>query len=182
MVAEAPTLDTDRLVSRAMTRADVPAVAALANDAEVATRTASIPYPYSVKDAASWFERHRAAGQDGSGLVFALERRSDSEFLGALGLIIGSEDEPVEIGYWLGRPHWNRGCMTEAIRRIIAFAFKEFGFPAVRAAAFPDTAASICVQEKVGTGLVGREVQPAPARGGDREVEVREISREAWGA
>ena len=179
MVAAAPTLDTDRLVLRAMTRADIPAIAALAGDAEVATRTANIPFPYSVKDAVAWFEKRRVSGPDRTELVFVLERRRDHAFLGVLGLVIRSRYEPAEIGYWLGKAYWNQGYMTEAVRRVLGFAFDEFDFAAVRAAAFPDNAASIRVQEKLGMRLVGREVHPAPARGGDREVEVREIVRPA---
>jgi 8-oxo-dGTP diphosphatase len=84
------------------------------------------------------------------------------------------------MGYWLGRPFWNQGYMTEAIRRLLDHAFTELGVTVIRAAAYPDNPASMRVQEKVGMTFVGREMEPAPARGGDKEVFVREITRAQW--
>lgn len=174
-----PILETRRLILRPMQRSDVSAIVALAGDEAVATKTASIPYPLTIREAEGWLDRHLRSG-GGRELVFAIEHKEDQTFLGAIGLMIPRAREPAPMGYWLGRPFWNRGYMTEAIRRLLHHAFDELDVTAVRAAAYPDNPASMRVQEKVGMTFVGREMEPAPARGGDKEVLVREITRAQW--
>ena len=54
------------------------------------------------------------------------------------------------IGYWLGRPHWNQGYATEALRRLLAFGFEMFSLREISAYTMPDNAASLRVQAKAG--------------------------------
>lgn len=171
-----PVLAGDRLTLRPLTEVDLPALAALANDKELAKRTARIPHPYSIEDAQVFFEMQR----QGRERVFAIERKADGAFLGMIGLMPQDGGAPPSMGFWLGRPHWNQGYMTEAIGVVLDYAFGELVVVAVRAEAFLDNPASKRVQEKAGMTYIGRDVQAALARGGDREVEVREIGRGAW--
>ncbi len=170
-----PTLETARLVLRPLVRGDLPAVAELASDESVATRTARMPYPFRLKDAEAWFAELEGEERE---IVFAIERRSDGVFLGAIGIVLADDGHRSEVGFWLGRPYWNRGYMTEALDRVLAHAFDGLGLAAVLAGAFPDNGASLRVQAKVGMRAAGRQVRPAPARGGDREVVVYVIRRE----
>jgi 8-oxo-dGTP diphosphatase len=181
-MAEVLILDCDRIALRPLRRSDAPSIAALAGDKSVATRTASIPYPYTLEDAQAWVDQRLESDIHDHEIVLVLERRTDGALLGAAGLILRDGGDPPSVGFWLGRPFWNQGYMTEAVRRLLDYAFDELGADAVWAEAFPDNAASIRVQEKLGMTYVGRAVQAAPARGGDREVEVREIRRESWRA
>ena len=71
--------------------------------------------------------------------------------------------------------------MTEAVRRVIAYAFTRRSVPAVRACTFLGNAASARVQEKVGMRPIGNEPRHAPARGCcRRESDVHELRREDW--
>lgn len=172
-------LETERLILRPFRRSDVAAIVALAGDEAVATKTASIPYPLTIRETEIWLDRHlRSSGEEE--VVFAIEHKRDRVLLGAIGLLVTETREPAPMGYWLGRPYWNQGYMTEAIRRLLDYAFLELNVTAIRAAAYPDNPASMRVQEKAGMTFVGREMEPAPARGGNREVLVREITRAAW--
>ena len=174
-----PTLETERLILRPMRRSDVSAIVNLAGDEAVATKTASIPYPLTYREAEDWLNRHLGWGGDKE-VVFAIEHKENRVFLGAIGILITGTRGPAPMGYWLGRPFWNKGYMTEAIHRLIDHAFADLGVTAIRAAAYPDNPASMRVQEKAGMTFVGREMEPAPARGGNREVLVREITRAEW--
>ena len=180
--APPPVLECARLVLRPLTRADVPAVVELAGDEAVATRTSRIPFPLAVEDAESWIADAEGGDALDDEIVFAIERREDRRLIGAIGLVLGQEDDPPSVGFWLGRPFWNQGFVTEAVRRLLEFAFDELGVAAIQAEAFPDNAASIRVQKKAGLEYVGREMQPAPARGGEREVVIHAIRRENWRA
>jgi RimJ/RimL family protein N-acetyltransferase len=167
-------------VLRPLAEADLAPLVVLANDPEVAEKTARMPYPYTLADARAWF----ATLQDPKTLayewVFAIVRADDDAFFGAIGLVFAAHEPEAEIGYWLGRPYWNQGYMTEAVERMLRYAFETLGLERVRGGAFPNNPASLRVQQNCGMSLVGREMQPAPARGGDREVVVLAVRREDW--
>lgn len=154
-------------------------VLAFAGDRDVAEQTARIPHPLTQASVESWIEA--AIGDASKETVFAIERKQDGSFLGVVGLVLGSEEDTAELGCWLGKPYWNNGYMTEAVLRVLGYAFTQRSLPAVRACAYLGNAASVRVQEKVGMRLIGRERRAAPARGDAlREAEIRELRREDW--
>ena len=60
-----------------------------------------------------------------------------------------SGDGP-NLGYWLGRPYWGRGYITEAARGLLGRVFDAGLGDVVYSGAFADNAASLRVQEKLG--------------------------------
>src|SRR6476661_7870423 len=61
----------------------------------------------------------------------------------------------AEVGYWIGREHWGRGIMVEAVRATTQYAFAELGLVRVFATPFVTTTRSIRVLEKAGYVLEG---------------------------
>ncbi|MEX2449246.1 MAG: GNAT family protein [Rhodospirillales bacterium] len=177
---DTPVLVTRRLTLRPAADTDVPEMVRLAGGERVATRTANIPYPYSLEAGEAWFAARRESRADGYELLFAIERRADAALLGAVGLIVDSANNEAEVGYWLGVPYWRQGYMSEALDEVLRFAFEDLGLASVTGGAFPDNAASIGLQKKLGMTEAGRAIHPAPARGGPREVMVLGITRAAW--
>lgn len=59
--------------------------------------------------------------------VFAIELKSTSEVIGCIGLVPEGDEHyaPLprerEVGYWVGRPHWGRGIVPEALVGLIAY-------------------------------------------------------------
>jgi RimJ/RimL family protein N-acetyltransferase len=47
--------------------------------------------------------------------------------LGAIGTRPRDEPGRADVGYWLGRPYWGQGIMTEALTRLLAFGFTTLG-------------------------------------------------------
>jgi 8-oxo-dGTP diphosphatase len=162
-----PRLATERLRLRPVSDADVAVIAELADDPEVAGRTGSIPYPLSEDEAQAWFRSH--LGEEGETL-FAIERTEDGAFLGVIGLGVAPGARRGSVGFWLARPHWGRGYMTEAVAAVLAHAFAAMGLDAVEAEVFNDNAASLRVLEKAGFRWVGVAERDFPARGGRRKV------------
>lgn len=171
------TVETERLRLRPLRLADLSAVLTLAGEREVAEQTARIPYPLTPAAAEAWL----CAAAAGEEIVFAIERKEDGAFIGAVGLVgAGKGNATAELGYWIGRSYWSRGYATEAVRQLLAYAFEGSGMPAIRACTFRENRASARVQEKVGMRLVGCTMHCAPARGCAREAEIRELRREDW--
>ena len=102
---------------------DVPAVALYANDSAIAANLRNVfPYPYTRKDAEA-FIGGCMAGEEARQLCRAI--CVDGHAAGSIG-IFRREDvycKQAEIGYWLARPYWGKGIMSEAVRRMCEEAF-----------------------------------------------------------
>ena len=169
--------ETERLILSPLVRADLGELAALAGDRAVAERTTAIPHPYHPEDAERWFAaRVERAGE----IVFAIRRRADGLMLGCVGLVPPEDDAPMQLGYFLGQLYWGQGYMTEAAGAVVDHVFATLGEPILQSGAFPDNRASLRVLEKLGMTVTGRALRPAPARGGDREVVLTDITAEDW--
>src|SRR6478752_754971 len=87
-------LETERLVLRKPTLADVKALASLANDRRVVQNTSRLPHPYLASDAENFVKMVAEQQRD---TTFLITR--DREALGVAGLGL-DEKNPPEIGYW----------------------------------------------------------------------------------
>src|ERR1700761_4934768 len=96
-------LETERLTLRRPTRADVKAIARLANDRRIAENTRRLPHPY-LQDHAVDFVRNCSA--DSNELVFLIEKNFVP--VGMTSINWNEPDSP-ELGYWLGFEHWGQG-------------------------------------------------------------------------
>lgn len=145
-----PVLETERLRLRPFTAADAAAVRRLAGAPEVAATTLGVPHPYPEGAAEPWIAGHATAAAEGRTFVWAVVRRTDGELLGAVTCGLAPAHARAELSYWLGVPHWNRGFMTEAVRRLVAFGFAELGLHRIGARALLRNPGSWRVMEKAG--------------------------------
>lgn len=173
-----PRLETDRLTLRRPTAADAPAIERLAGEWDVARHTAQIPHPYPPGGAAAWL----ASLSDEAEIVWAIERREDDAVIGCIGLRPDPDAGVGVPGYWIGKPYWRQGYATEALKAVVAYAFDMRRLERIDISAVPTNLASIRVQEKLGFVPTGRAMEPAPARGGEMEVETRSLARKDWEA
>ena len=167
-------LETERLVLRRPTLADVKAIARLANDRRVAQNTARIPHPYAVSDAEVFVNLVAEQPQDTNFLI-----TRDGEVLGGAGIDL-STSAPPEIGYWLGVPFWGQGYGTEAARAVIDYAFEEFGAPELRAGARVVNSASRRVLEKCGFQWTSVELLKVQSLGCSVPVDRFRLDRGVW--
>jgi RimJ/RimL family protein N-acetyltransferase len=159
-------LCTKRLRLRQLRSADAPEIARLlVNDSEAVQMTASMSDPMTEAAASDWIERRTSSSDQH---VFAILLASSGEFLGSIGL--GGPKEIPYLGYWIGRPHWNRGYATEAVHGMIEYA-RWLGTPSLQADTFPNNPASARVLAKAGFVNTGRIHINVPLRGGLRELD-----------
>jgi RimJ/RimL family protein N-acetyltransferase len=134
-------LKTARLTLRAPRPDDAKAIKSLINDLRVAQNMATVPHPYTLKDARSFVAD--AAGKP----LFSIAR-DDGRLIGGGG--IGLRPRGYEIGYWFGVPYWGNGYATEAARALVDHAFGELGYEELLAGARVTNPASRRVLEKCG--------------------------------
>jgi 8-oxo-dGTP diphosphatase len=172
-------LESDRLTLRSLVAGDADAITALVNDWEVVRYTAMIPYPYHRQMAVDFIQSQ--PGMEGSGSFnLAITRKADGQVIGCIGLIRSADAKLAELGYWLGKPFWSQGYASEAVRRLVDFAFTALGLQALIASAVPTNLASHRVQEKNGFSVDGAEEIAAPARGHPLQVIRRRLDRVDW--
>jgi RimJ/RimL family protein N-acetyltransferase len=165
-----PKLTTDRLILRPLAMEDAAPMTPLADDPGVSRMTTSIPYPFEQSMAEGFIGRMQAA-DPAHEVVFALERRADSAFLGVLGIHPKDGFAP-ELGYWLGRPFWGQGYMTEAATAVIAWAGEGWGRRVLTSGHFADNEASARVLIKADFLYTG-EVEPRYSIARGEEAQTR---------
>ena len=160
-----PMVSTERLLLRGPMVTDAPAIAAVCGDIGVAGMTTSTPHPYGLEDAEAWIGE--AQGCDWrTEALFVIEHRA----FGVVGLLgfDGKRGIGTEIGYALGRPFWNRGYATEAVRGALKWVKRDWRKAVVMAGHFADNPASGQVLCKAGFLYTGDVVRrPSVARGRD---------------
>jgi RimJ/RimL family protein N-acetyltransferase len=167
-------LETERLLLRRPTLADVKAIALLANDRRIAENTRRLPHPY-LQDHAVEFVR--AVAEFGRDLAFLIEQNFVP--VGMVG-INWRDDETAELGYWLGVEHWGQGFGTEAARAVIDFFFEEHHHEQLYAGARVANPASRNILEKCGFQWSGVELHRFEALGSSTPVDCFRLSRGVW--
>jgi RimJ/RimL family protein N-acetyltransferase len=166
-------LETERLVLRQPTLADVKAIAAVVADKRVSINLRRVPHPYTLDDATT-FVTTVANTID---TVFLIER--ERTVIGLVGVSWEDQNAP-ELGYCLGVDHWGKGYATEAARAVIDYAFEEFSIEHLISGARVHNPASRHVLEKCGFQWTGVELHRFLALGSSTPVDCFKLDRAVW--
>ena len=173
-----PVLTTRRLVLRPPRAEDAEPIARYLNDFAVSGNLARVPYPYHVSDARAWL-RTRRPDLPPAEMNFSIEA-AGLGYVGHVGYHAAGSG-PV-IGYWLGRPFWGQGIMTEAAEACLDWFFATSAAPAVYSGVFHFNAASLAIQRKLGFTETGRSSLLCLARGVEVEHIDTQLTRSVWKA
>lgn len=138
---------TDFLL-RPWRESDAASLARYANDPAIAANLRDVfPCPYTRVDA-DWFIQDclTRVGQMCRAIVIS------GEAIGSISISRGTDvyRKSAEIGYWLGRPFWGQGIMTEAVRRMCREVFAAWDIVRIHAEVFAPNGGSRRVLEKAG--------------------------------
>lgn len=144
-----PVIETRRLVLRPHEARDAAAIAASLGDWQVTRMLARVPVPYGLDDATDWLKSLQAS--KGPGWPLAIT--DGGEHVGAVNLQL--RHGQWHLGYWLGRSHWGRGLMSEAVAAALASFFGRLPGAVLHSGVFADNPASLRIQEKLGFTVLG---------------------------
>lgn len=163
LIERTPRIETRRLILRAPAPGDASAMAALMADYDIARMTSRVPHPYGLADAEAFIEKVQDNDPDRD-CNFLIEHE-DHGLVGGLGFFT-PPGEPLEVGYWIGRPWWGRGFASEALGGALSWARNGWKKRYVTAGHFADNPASGAVLCKAGFLYTGRvEEKHSLARG-----------------
>ena len=149
-MGEHPTIETERLILRPFRLDDAPELQRLIGDRDIAATTLNIPHPYENGMAEEWIGKHQERFDKGEGVSFAITHREEGFFIGGMGLHINKEHENAALGYWVGKPYWNKGYCTEAAQAVVRYGFEVLGLNRIHAAHMRRNPASGKVMQKIG--------------------------------
>ena len=171
---DCPVLVTERLVMRPLHEHDIEDLALLANNRRVAEMTSRIPHPYGEKDARDFVAR---SAELSSECRYAVTLADSGRFIGCGGL--NAREEGLEVGYWLGEPHWGAGYGTEIAHALTDLAFRATEIDVLHAACRVTNHASRRVLHKCGFQHSGQGMMTS-VTAGQIAVERYQLERSTW--
>jgi RimJ/RimL family protein N-acetyltransferase len=152
----------------------------LANDWQIARLTAALPHPYGLADAEQFIRDSREANLRGDALRMALTLKSgERDVVGVIG--VEAHEGRSMLGYWLGRPFWGQGLMSEAVAAMVHAFFLFSDGEEVYARVSEENAASRGVLEKRGFVEVER-LAAGPGRQAEHPSLRFALRRRDWQA
>ena len=127
------TIETERLILRRFTIEDAPAMyERWASDPEVTRYLTWQPHE-SVDASRNYLSDLTAKYDRGDFYDWAIELKGVG-VIGSIGVVSTCEEtEEAELGYCIGKAHWGKGIMPEAVKAVIDFLFDEIHFRRITA-------------------------------------------------
>jgi uncharacterized cupin superfamily protein/RimJ/RimL family protein N-acetyltransferase len=144
-----PTLETERLVLRKLTMAEVPMRIAMRSDPEH-TRylLAGRPSEEEARASMAFILRDMTLGRSKG---FALVKKDGGEVIGQAGVVrIDAANRRASLAYELLRSAWGSGYAREAVARLVRFATDDLGLHRIQAEIDPRNTRSRAVVESLG--------------------------------
>lgn len=146
-------IETPRIRLRMPAESDAESLFSYAKDPEVATMVTWSAHT-TIDETRDWLRFVAEERAKGTAVVWTIEH--EGEPCGAIGLhgivwaLRASRVDKAELGYWLGRPHWGKGLITEAATEVTRWAFETLGLHKVTIGCFEQNVGSRRVIEKIG--------------------------------
>lgn len=150
-------LETERLILRPLEDKDEESIYNYLKDHDIARWTINIPHPYPREGAFAFIKQAKERMEKGLCYELAILMKSGEEVVGVVSFVkVHISQGNAELGYWVGKPHWNKGIATEAAFRLLKFGFSELGLKRVFGKCYHDNLPSKRVMEKIGMQYEGR--------------------------
>ena len=145
-----PVITTERLVLRWVSENDIDSLYEIFSDPQVA-RYWSGP-PYTSREDAVKLQREIVAGNENNTMLkWGLALRDSDRLIGTTTLFhLNLDNGRAELGYAMGRAHWGKGYMNEALQALVLHAFEVMQLRRLEADVDPRNAASIRTLERLG--------------------------------
>jgi RimJ/RimL family protein N-acetyltransferase len=152
LLPDLPSIMTDRLFLRPLTRNDAEPFFTMTNEPAILDSIHFLSSPFTVEDA----ERLIVSDRDGRDCFWGVSLRDNPTLLGTVGTHLRG-DSALEIGYWFAAIARGRGLAAEAVRSIAETVAGTFPDRVIYAECRPENGASWHLLEKIGFVADGNE-------------------------
>jgi RimJ/RimL family protein N-acetyltransferase len=174
-------LETERLIVRRFTDADLPILLAYRNDPEIARFQSWESFSQHEAQAFLQEQLTLEPGQPGKWFQFALELKSSGLLIGDCALHVDEERRQGEIGFTLARQSQCQGFAIEAVSKVLEYAFTQLNLHRIVAITDCRNQSSIALLERLGLRREGHFIQNIFFKGEWGDEYSYAILKEEWG-
>jgi len=178
-----PILETKRLVLRQITMADAEDLYSFLSDREV-MRYYDCEALSSMDEARSLIQRYSDWFEKQNGFRWGITHKTESNaIMGTCGLFAWHNPARIAtLGYELSRAYWRRGIMSEAVRELLVYGYRDLNLNRIRATVVPDNVASVRLLERLSFKKEGVLRQAQFLNGKYDDLAAYALLREEWHA
>src|SRR6185369_13989674 len=120
-----PVITTERVVLRWVSENDIDSLYEVFSDPQVMRYWSTAPF--TDREAAVNLQHEIAAGNETNTMMkWGLALRDSDRLIGTTTLFnLNLDNGRAELGYAMGRAHWGKGLMNEALQALVSHAFEE---------------------------------------------------------
>ncbi|MCX7842078.1 MAG: GNAT family N-acetyltransferase [Clostridia bacterium] len=145
-----PRLEAGRIILRKLEISDAQDIFEYARHPDVARFVTWDPHT-SVADAESFISWTLERYEKDEAGEWGIELKETGKIIGTIGFVeYDARNFSGTIGYALSKEYWGKGIMTEAVKRVIKFAFEDMKLNRVEAVHVPENEGSGRVMQKAG--------------------------------
>ena len=136
-----------------------------------------LPYPYSEQDGIDFISSMLSANEDE---IFAFAITLDDKVIGSIGVFRQQNihRQTAEMGYYIAEEYWGKGIMTDAVKQICEYVFKNSDILRIYAEPFAYNIGSCRVLEKTGFQYEGTLRNNAVKNGKVIDMKMYSLLRE----
>ena len=173
-------LESERLVLRRFVDSDLEPFLAYRNDPEVARYQSW--ESCTEREATATIEglKSQQPGTPGEWFQFAIESKETGALVGDCALKVEVDGRQAEVGFTLSRDHQGKGYASEAVSRLLDYAFGDLGLHRVFAIIDQENEPSFALLERLGLRREGQFVQNAWFKGRWSSEYLYAVLKDEW--
>jgi RimJ/RimL family protein N-acetyltransferase len=146
----APVLNTKRLTLRPLEDGDVNDIFSIHSDEEVMRYWSGTPIS-RLEEARDIIRKNFEWASQGDSISWGVVHTESGRLVGTCTLFkIDRENQHAEVGFILNRQWWRQGVMSEAVTKMVAYAFDQLTMHRLEADVDPENAGSLALLKNLG--------------------------------
>ena len=178
-------LITKRLILRDIQLKDAESIRKNINNLNISKYLLSVAYPYKKSDAKWWVNhcKEQQKQKPRTSYELGIIIKPNNKIVGGVGLSsINRKQKKADIGYWIAEPYWRKGYVSEAVEKLINFAFNKLGIEKIVIPAFVENKGSNALIKKIGGKFIKikKKAVKAKSTGKTHDESIYWILKSEW--
>jgi [ribosomal protein S5]-alanine N-acetyltransferase len=173
--SDLPILNTDRTILRMINERDENDMFSYCSDEEVSKYTTWYKHN-TIEDTRVFINKILEEYRNQQVAPWGIEDKASGKLIGTCGFVYWNINHSrAELAYALSKEFWNRGYMTEIVKRIFEFGFSKMELIRIEARCLMENLGSARVMEKSGMQYEGILRKQIFAKGSQQDVKIYSI-------